>query len=89
MIDKLLARRGYTKTEENQYGAAYERQEPQNYTHAITIDHKMSGHHLIHSYDKSVVKSGDVYFTQSCGMEIPVCFLIWLKSVCLSIRYGW
>lgn len=89
MIDKLLARRGYTKTEENKYGAVYERQAPQEYTHAITIDHKMSGRHLIHSYDKGVIKGDNCFFTPSCGMELPVCFLIMLKSLWLRIRYRW
>lgn len=85
MIDKLLAHRGYKKTLENGYGAVYEKTEPQNYIHAITIDHKMNGRHLIHSYDKS----SNVGFTPSCGMELPVCFLLLLKSVWLSIKYGW
>lgn len=85
MIDKLLARKGYKKTLENGYGAVYERDEPQNYTHAITIDHKMDRRHLIHSYDKTT----SVGFTPSCGMECSVCFLILLKSVWLRIKYRW
>lgn len=89
MIDKLLARRGYKKTLENGYGAVYEKDEPQNFTHAITIDHKMDRRPLIHSYDKTTHERNSVGFTPSCGMECSVCFLILLKSVWLRIKYWW
>lgn len=47
MIDKLMAKRGYILYKENEHGAYYEKQEPQNFNHIVCIIRKTSGKHLM------------------------------------------
>lgn len=51
-IDRKFKKIGFIKTEENKYGATYERKhkEPE-YTQRIDLVHKSNGRHLIQSYD--------------------------------------
>lgn len=49
-IDEKIERKGYKKLEENEYGATYEKDEPQGYPHHVAIYHKADGRHLMFSY---------------------------------------
>lgn len=58
-IDEKFKEIGFTKVEENKYGATYEKQVTEfKYTQVIDIMHKASGNHLISSYEKEVNKNG-------------------------------
>ena len=89
MIDKLIEKYGYKQTEENQYGVYYEKEEPQHFVHTIGVMHKTSGKHLMFSYDKNVRKIGNYYLNESCGLELPVVFLLWLKAQQMKLKYHW
>lgn len=49
--DKLLDL-GFKKVRQNDFGAGYERTNPEGYTHVVDLVHKKSGRHLIQSYSK-------------------------------------
>lgn len=49
--DKLLDI-GFKKVRQNDFGAGYERTEPEGYTHVVDLVHKKSERHLIQSYSK-------------------------------------
>lgn len=85
MIDKMMAKYGYILTKENQYGAYYEKQEPQNFNHVICVIHKANGKHLMQSYDSKVIDGRN----EVCGVEIPVLLFAWLKAKQMKHRYHW
>lgn len=89
MIDKLMQQHGYTKTREDKYGVYYEKKEKQGFAHVVCVLHKESGHHLMQSYDREVLKIGERYVCEGCGVEIPVLLLMWLKAKYLSIKFHW
>lgn len=89
MIDKLMQQHGYTKTEENEYGVYYEKKEAQGFIHVVCVVRKKSGNHIMQSYDKEVLKIGERYICEGCGVEIPVLLLMWLKAKYLSIKFHW
>ncbi len=85
MIDKLMKKYGYNLIEENKHGVSYEKQEPQNFTHVVHIGYKVSGKHIMQSYDKEVIDGRN----EVCGVEIPVLLLMWLKFIKMKFKYNW
>lgn len=54
-IDEKLNEIGFTKVADNKYGAEYERyNEAYGYTQCVDLLHKLSGRHIIQSYDKEL-----------------------------------
>ena len=49
-VDKRLEKIGYKIVRDDKYGLEYEKEEPQGYKHKVTIKHKASGNHIMHSY---------------------------------------
>ena len=89
LIDKAMEKYGYTKTDENKYGAHYKKREPQNFDHVVCVICKASGRHIMQSYDAEVHKVNGDFFNSACGVEIPVLLLMWLKAKYLSFKYRW
>lgn len=91
MIDKMMKKYGYQKTEENQYGAYYEKLEKAGYTHVVCVIAKQSGKHLMQSYDKECIEvPGRAWLiNEGAGVEVPVLLLMWLKAKCLAHKYHW
>jgi hypothetical protein len=89
MIDKLMKKYGYAKTEETEYGAYYKKNEPQNFEHIVCVIRKKSGRHIMQTYDAQVFKVDGDFFNISCGVEIPVLLLMWLKAKYLGAKYKW
>lgn len=48
--DEKLLDLGFKKVRQNDFGAGYERIEPEGYTHVVDLVQKKSGRHLIQSY---------------------------------------
>jgi hypothetical protein len=81
---------GYNLVHENFYGAYYEKQEPQGFTHVVCVLHKLSGRHIVQSYDQQVLQTDTKrYINEGCGVEIPVLLLMWFKFVYLSCKFHW
>ena len=91
MIDKIMKKYGYTKTEENKYGAYYKKREPQNYDHIVCVISKASGRHIMQSYDAELIEvPGRAWaVNEGAGVEIPVLLLMWLKAKYLAVKYHW
>ena len=91
MIDKMMKRYGYEKTEENKYGVYYKKREPQNYDHIVCVISKASGRHLMQSYDAETIRvPGRTWAINDCaGVEIPVLLLMWMKAKYLCFKYHW
>lgn len=54
-IDKKIEDLGFTKVNEDEYGAEYKRYNKKyGYSQAVYIGHKKSGRHTIQSYDKNL-----------------------------------
>lgn len=91
MIDKLMQKYGYIKTEEDKYGAYYKKREPQNYDHIICVIRKASGSHIMLSYNAECLDiPGRTWaVNEGVGVEIPVLLLMWMKAKYLSVKYKW
>ena len=89
MINKMIKKYGYSLVNENKFGAYYERQEKQGFTHVICVISKSSGKHLMQSYDKNVLEVTGKYLNEGCGVEIPLLLLLWIKAKILGIKYKW
>lgn len=89
MIDKLMKKYGYEKTDENRYGAYYKKREPQGYDHIVCVISKASGKHLMQSYDAQVIKVNNAFINESAGVEIPILLLMWLKAKRMARKYRW
>ena len=89
MIDKMMKKYGYGKTEESYHGAYYKKREPEGYDHVVCVCFKYRGDHLMQSYDKEVIKIDGRYINSTVGVEIPVLLLMWLKAKYLGIKYHW
>ena len=89
LIDKAMKKYGYTKTDENKYGAHYKKREPQNFDHVVCVICKASGRHIMQSYDAEVHECEGDFINSVCGVEIPVLLLMWLKAKYLSLKYRW
>lgn len=89
MLNKLIRKYGYSLVEENEYGAYYERQEKQGYTHVVCIIGKRSVKHLMQSYDKNVLEVNGRYVNEGCGVEIPLLLILWFKAKYLENKYKW
>lgn len=54
-IDEKFAEIGFVKEKEDYYGATYKRKiEKYNYTQTLDLVHKVSGRHIIQSYDEEL-----------------------------------
>lgn len=89
MIDKLMRKHGYEKTNENRYGAYYKKREPQGYDHIVCVVRKANGKHIAQSYDAKVIKVGEDFINSVAGIEIPVLLLLWLKARQIARKYRW
>lgn len=91
MIDKMMNKYGYNKTEEYEYGAYYEKLEPQGYTHIVCVIAKASGRHIMQSYDKELlhIPGRTLAVCEGAGVEIPILLLMWLKAKYLARKYHW
>ena len=77
MLDKLMKKYGYEKTDENRYGAYYKKREPQGYDHIVCVISKASGKHLMQSYDAQTFEVNNDFLNEAVGVEIPVLLLMW------------
>lgn len=88
-IDEAIENYGYRKVKENKYGVTYEKLEAQGYIHVIAIVRKISGKHLIQSYDKKCFEVDGKYFNPQSGFEVGLLFLLWRKYRKLKKKYKW
>ena len=55
-VDEKFAEIGFIKEKEDKYGAIYKRKvDKHNYTQTLSLLHKVSGNHLIQSYDANLM----------------------------------
>lgn len=93
MINKLMARHGYSVVEENEYGVTYQRYNEQfHYMSEITLRRKASGKHILQASDKTT--SAKLWenlkgFSVMDAVEVSVLPLMWLKAQYMKIRYHW
>lgn len=85
MIDKLMAKYGYSVLSENQHGVYYIKKEPQHFNHIVCVIRKNNGNHIMQSYDEKVIDGRN----EVCGVEIPVLFLMWMKAKQMKRKYHW
>lgn len=89
-INNEMERYGFVLTDENGYGAYYERRDKRGFDHVICVLHKAKGKPIVQSYDKKTHITKDNYFINSvCGFEVSLLPLLWLKAKVLSHKYGW
>jgi hypothetical protein len=89
-INNEMERHGFVLTDENGYGAYYERRDKRGFDHVICVLHKAKGKPLVQSYDKKTHITKDNYFINSvCGFEVSLLPLLWLKAKVLAHKYGW
>lgn len=90
-VDEKMAKYGYVKIVEDSYGVTYEKLEKQGYNHVIAITRKISGKHLMQSYDKECINVQKKAFpiNECAGVEIPILLLMWLKAKYLARKYHW
>lgn len=89
MLDKLMKKYGYEKTDENRYGAYYKKREPQGYDHIVCVISKASGKHLMQSYDAQTFEVNNDFLNGTVGVEIPVLLLMWMKAKWMARKYHW
>ena len=88
--DKMIERYGYRKVSQSKHGVYYEKFELSGYTHVICIVYKVSGGHLIQSYDKNVRETKEGYhMNEVCGIESGLSFWLWLKAKEMKRKYKW
>ncbi len=89
-INNEMERHGFVLTDENGYGAYYERRDKRGFDHVICVLHKAKGKPIVQSYDKKTHITKDHYFINSvCGFEVSLLPLLWLKAKVLAHKYGW
>lgn len=89
-INNEMERHGFILTDENGYGAYYERRDKRGFDHVICVLHKAKGKPIVQSYDKKTHITKDNYFINSvCGFEVSLLPLLWLKAKVLAHKYGW
>lgn len=89
-INNEMERHGFVLTDENGYGAYYERRDKRGFDHVICVLHKAKGKPIVQSYDKKTHITKDNYFINSvCGFEVSLLPLLWLKAKVLAHKYGW
>lgn len=89
-INNEMERHGFVLTDENGYGAYYERRDKRGFDHVICVLHKAKGKPIVQSYDKKTDITKDNYFINSvCGFEVSLLPLLWLKAKVLAHKYGW
>lgn len=94
MFDKRFEKFGFRKVDEDFYGVTYKKEEEAyGYTACISIGHKHSGKHLVHSYDTEVIKRelGDraEWFNPANGIEARMLLLIFAKYIYMKLKYKW
>lgn len=88
-INNEMERHGFVLTDENGYGAYYERRDKRGFDHVICVLHKAKGEPIVQSYDKKTHITKDNYFINSvCGFEVSLLPLLWLKAIVLAHKYG-
>lgn len=66
IADRKISKLGFTKVQENKYGARYERYNTTyEYTQAVALVRKKSGNHILQSYD---VESSDTKGSYCVGL---------------------
>ena len=85
MINKLMAKYGYSVLSETKHGVYYIKKEPQHFNHIVCVIYKVSGKHIMQSYDEKVIDGRN----EVCGVEIPVLFLMWMKAKQMKRKYHW
>lgn len=90
-VDEKLKDLGFVKVEnENEYGACYMRNVPidndDSYIHRLDILHKVSGKHIIQSYQENVNSDG---FNNMVGLSYEVTKLAMKKYRQLKRKYKW
>lgn len=89
-INNEMERHGFVLTDENGYGAYYERRDKRGFDHVICVLHKAKGKPIVQSYDKKTHITKDNYFINSvCGFEVSLLPLLWVKAKVLAHKYGW
>ncbi len=89
-IDNEMERHGFVLTDENGYGAYYERRDMLGFDHVICVLHKAKGEPIVQSYDKKTHITKDNYFINSvCGFEVSLLPLLWLKDKVRERKYRW
>ena len=67
-IDDKFKEIGFIKIDEDEYGVLYRREEVKyNYAHCIEIIHKLSGRHIVISYQKDINNEG---FNNAVGLTV-------------------
>lgn len=60
-VDEKLAEIGFIKIKENEYGVVYTRKnEEYKYTHTVNILRKLSGRHILQSYDAGLFDTKNI-----------------------------
>lgn len=59
-VDEKLADIGFVKIADNDYCVAYKRETPENFTQRLDIVHKMTGRHLVQSYDVDLYDADNI-----------------------------
>lgn len=86
-IDKKLKKIGFEKEFENEYGVSYCRKyKKYSYIQILEINHKISGNHLITSYQKDVNSEG---LNNAVGLTYEEVKLAMKKYKQLSRKYKW
>lgn len=91
-VDNKIAKYGFRKTEEDYYGVRYERYDEEfGFNQVLTILHKKSGKHEIHSYDARTIYDFEThdYFCSGCGFEAELLRLLKKKFKIMKRRYKW
>lgn len=88
-IDDKIEELGFVKVEESEYGAVYERYNPQyKYTHVVHIIHKSSGRHIIQSYDKESCSTEGILGGLGVGLTYSEMKLFTKKMKRLTKRWN-
>lgn len=89
-INNKMERHGFVLTDENGYGAYYERRDKRGFDHVICVLHKAKGKPIVQSYDKKThITKGNYFINSVCGFEVSLLPLLWLKAKVLAHKYGW
>ena len=75
-INNEMERHGFVLTDENGYGAYYERRDKRGFDHVICVLHKAKGRPIVQSYDQKTDITKDNYFINCvCGFEVSLTYL--------------
>ncbi len=90
LIDKKIEKYGYHKTEENYFGAIYEKYVREyNYTSVIAIMRKASGKHIVQCYDKEVLNCDGNFVNSADGIAVGLLPILCFKVFLMKHKYKW